>query len=97
MQKDIQSCHVHTIWLNRLNVIDTYMQYTTCDVTSANIPWDLGSAPAKRVGQEEVGGFQHWGPDSMVASGISCRKPLVSTGWGLLPEMDSLHGQKTVF
>ena len=42
-------------------------------------PWDLGSAPAERVGQEEMGRFQHWALVTWLL--LSCRKPLVSTGW----------------
>jgi len=36
-------------------------------------PWDLGSVPAERAGQ----GVSTLGPDSMAASGLSCRKALV--------------------
>jgi len=39
--------------------------------------------PAERAGQGEVGRFQYWARGNMAASGLSYRKPLVSTGWAI--------------
>ena len=39
--------------------------------------------PAERVGQGGGGSISTLGPGNMAASGLSCRKPLVSTGWAI--------------
>jgi len=44
--------------INRFYAIDAYMHHTTFSLW-CNFRWDFGSAPAERVGQGEVGGFQH--------------------------------------
>jgi len=48
--------------LSRLYAIDAYMRHTTFSLWChfQQCPWDLGSAPAERVGQGEIGRFQHW-------------------------------------
>ena len=39
--------------------------------------------PAERVGQGEVGGFQHWAQVTWLLLGIAVESPLVSTGWAI--------------
>jgi len=51
---------------------------------------------AERVGQGEVGRFQHWA-QAWLLLGFSCRKLLVSTGWAvsLLLCMNGLRKQSS--
>ena len=70
---------VNDIIINRLYAIDAYIYHTTFGLWChfRQCPCDLGSVPAKEGGT--VGG----GRVSMAASGLSCRKPLISTGWAI--------------
>ena len=47
--------------INSLFAIDAYMRHTSFSFLCHfwQCPWDLDLAPAERVGQWEVGGFQH--------------------------------------
>ena len=50
---------------------------------------EIASAPAEREGQGGGRWVHPKGANSMAASGLSCRKPLVGTGWAFL----ALKGQ----
>ena len=53
------------------------IQFSACDVTWYNVFWFC-------AGGTGGGGLVHpKGANSMAASGISCRKALVSTGWAI--------------
>ena len=64
---------VHGVSLNQLYVIDAYMRHTTFRLWClfGQCPWDLGSVPAERVGQGEVGGFQHRAQVTWLLLGIA--------------------------
>ena len=63
--------------LNRLYSIDTYWRHTTFSLWChfQQCPWDLGSAPAERVGQGEVGGFQPWAQVTWLLLGLAVESP----------------------
>ena len=42
-------------------------------------PWDLGSAPTERAGQEEVGEFQHWAQLIWLHLGLAVESPRSTT------------------
>ena len=67
---------------NRLYVIDAYVHHTTfrlwCHFLQCS--WDFGSVPAERVWTGGGGCVSTLGPVNMAASGLSCRKTLVSSG-----------------
>ena len=42
--------------------------------------WDLGSVPAKRTGQGEVGGFQHRAQIAWLLLGLAVESPLLALG-----------------
>ena len=43
-------------------------------------PWDLGSVPAERVGQGEVGGFQPWAQVTWLLLGLAVESPWSALG-----------------
>jgi len=61
-----------------LYAIGIHIRHTTFSLIYhfQQCPWDIGSATAERSGQKEY----PKGANSMVASGLSCRKSLVGTG-----------------
>jgi len=64
--------------INRLYAIDTYRHHTTFSLWChfRQCPWDLGSAPAERVGQGKMGGFQPWAQVTWLFLG-----PVVESPW----------------
>ena len=71
--------------IDRLYAIDAYMCHTTFSLWChfRQCPWDLRFVSAERVKQGEVGRFSTLDPGNMAASGLSCRKTLVSPGWAI--------------
>ena len=58
----------------------------------ASYNFQLGSVPAERVGQEEVGRFQPWAhAGNMAGSELSCRKPGVGHFSPLVRKQSSDH------
>ena len=62
---------------NRLYAIDTYVCHTTLSLSLAM------SCASRKGGTGGGGQISTLGPGNMAASGLSCRKLLVSTGWAI--------------
>ena len=75
-----RSGDAHTF--NWLYAIDAYWCHTTFSLWRhfRQCPWDLGSAPAERVGQGEVGRFQPWAQVTWLLLGLAVQSPWSSPG-----------------
>jgi len=73
---------VYVLLLNRLYTIDAYVCHTTFSMRCHfwQRPWDLGSAPAERAGQGEVGGFYHWAQVTWLLLGLVIENPWLELG-----------------
>ena len=61
------------------------LQFSACDMSLPAMSlqlaaWDLGSAPAERVGEGEVGGFQPWAQVTWLLLGLAVESPWPSPG-----------------
>ena len=54
-------------------------------------PWDLGSAPVERVGQGEVGGFQHSAQVAWLPLGLAVESPWLALGRPFLSSFVWMH------
>ena len=68
--------------LNLLHAIDAYMNHATFSLWCHfwRCPWDLGSAPAERVGQGEVSEYQHWVQVTWLLLGFAVESPWLALG-----------------
>ena len=59
----------------------SYVQLSASDVTSGNVLVTyIGYAPAERVGQGEVGGFQPWAQVTWLLLGLAIESPWSALG-----------------
>ena len=67
--------------INRLYAIDTYMRRTTFSLWChfRQCPWDLGSAPAERVGRGRWAG-QPWAQVTWLLLGLAVESPWSALG-----------------
>jgi len=60
---------------------DPYVSYNFQLVMSLwQCLWDFGSVPAKKTGQGEVDGFQHWAQVAWLLLGFAVESPLLALG-----------------
>jgi len=81
---------------NQLYEIDAYMHHTTLSLWChlQQCPWDLGSAPAKTVGQGEVGGCTWRVQKAWLLLGLAVESPWLALGGPFLSSFAQMGSEK---